>query len=103
MTTLCPDPDSASVITPSTHFTVPCIPIFSLRPVVSIFAASSGTEPRGPICYCKCAINHMTAIQMNYLVSKRIPNAEAFLEHCERLAMKSRAVVFRQGDPSEDL
>lgn len=45
----------------------------------------------------------MTAIQMNYLVSKRIPNAEAFLEHCERLSMKSRAIVFRQGDPSEDL
>ena len=40
---------------------------------------------------------------MNYLVSKRIPNAEAFLEHCERLSMKSRAVVFRQGEPSEDL
>ena len=39
---------------------------------------------------------------MNYLVSKRIPNAEAFLEHCERLSMKSRAIVFRQGDPSED-
>ena len=40
---------------------------------------------------------------MNYLVSKRIPNAEAFLEHCERISMKSRAAVFRQGDPSEDL
>ena len=40
---------------------------------------------------------------MNYLVSKRIPNAEAFLEHCERLSMKSRAAVFRQGEPSEDL
>ena len=26
---------------------------------------------------------------MNYLVSKRIPNAEAFLVHCERLSMKS--------------
>ena len=40
---------------------------------------------------------------MNYLVSKRIPNAEAFLVHCERLSMKSRSVVFRQGEPSEDL
>ena len=40
---------------------------------------------------------------MNYLVRKRIPNAEAFLEHCERISMKSRAAVFRQGDPSEDL
>ena len=40
---------------------------------------------------------------MNYLVSKRIPNAEEFLEHCERLSMKSRAVVFRQGEPSENL
>ena len=40
---------------------------------------------------------------MNYPVSKRIPNAEAFLEHCERISMKSRAAVFRQGDPSEDL
>jgi len=66
-------------------------------------AAISGTAPRGPLCYCKCAINHITAVPMNYLVSKRIPNAEAFLEHCERLSMKSRAVVFRQGEPSEDL
>ncbi|MCH1601785.1 MAG: cyclic nucleotide-binding domain-containing protein [Luminiphilus sp.] len=40
---------------------------------------------------------------MNYLVSKRIPNAEAFLEHCERISMESRAAIFRQGDPSEDL
>jgi CRP/FNR family cyclic AMP-dependent transcriptional regulator len=40
---------------------------------------------------------------MNYLVGKRIPNAEAFLEHCERISMKSSAAVFRQGDPSEDL
>ena len=40
---------------------------------------------------------------MNYLVSKRIPNAEAFLVHCERLLMKSRSVVVRQGEPSEDL
>ena len=40
---------------------------------------------------------------MNYLVSKRIPNAEAFLVHCERLSMKSKSVVFRQGEPSEDL
>jgi CRP/FNR family cyclic AMP-dependent transcriptional regulator len=31
------------------------------------------------------------------------PNAEAFLEHCERISMKSTASVFRQGDPSEDL
>jgi CRP-like cAMP-binding protein len=40
---------------------------------------------------------------MNYLVSKRIPNAEAFLVHCERLSMKSKSLVFRQGEPSEDL
>ena len=40
---------------------------------------------------------------MNYLVSKRIPNAEAFLTHCERIKMKSRSVVFRQGERSEDL
>ena len=40
---------------------------------------------------------------MNYLVSKRIPNAEAFLEHCERVSMKSRAIVFRQGEPSQEL
>ena len=40
---------------------------------------------------------------MNYSVSKRVPNAEAFLVHCERITMKSRSVVFRQGDPSEDL
>ncbi|MEK9588581.1 MAG: hypothetical protein VW349_09095 [Gammaproteobacteria bacterium] len=40
---------------------------------------------------------------MNYLVSKRVPNAEAFLVHCERITMKSKSVVFRQGDPSEDL
>ena len=40
---------------------------------------------------------------MNYLVSKRIPNAEAFLVHCERLSMKSKSVVFRQGEPSKDL
>lgn len=42
-------------------------------------------------------------MSMNYLVSKRVPNAEAFLVHCERITMKSRSVVFRQGDPSEDL
>lgn len=40
---------------------------------------------------------------MNYLVSKRIPNAEAFLVHCERISVKSKTVVFRQGEPSEDL
>ena len=40
---------------------------------------------------------------MNYLVNRRIPNAEAFLVHCERIKMKSRSVVFRQGDRSEDL
>lgn len=40
---------------------------------------------------------------MNYLVSKRVPNAEAFLVHCERIEMKSKSVVFRQGEPSEDL
>ena len=40
---------------------------------------------------------------MNYLVSKRVPNAEALLVHCERISMKSKSVVFRQGDPSEDL
>lgn len=40
---------------------------------------------------------------MNYLVSKRVPNAEAFLVHCERINMKSKSVVFRQGEPSEDL
>ena len=40
---------------------------------------------------------------MNYLVSKRIPNAEAFLVHCERIKMKSRSVVFSQGERSEDL
>ena len=66
-------------------------------------AAMCGTQPRGPLCYCKCAINHITAVPMNYLVSKRIPNAEAFLVHCERLSMKSKSVVFRQGEPSEDL
>ena len=31
------------------------------------------------------------------------PNAEAFLVHCARLSMKSKSVVFRQGEPSEDL
>ena len=40
---------------------------------------------------------------MNYLVSKRIPNADAFLEHCERVSMKSRAIVFRRGQPSQEL
>ena len=40
---------------------------------------------------------------MNYQVSKRIPNAEALLEQCERLSIKSRAIVFRQGEPSENL
>ena len=40
---------------------------------------------------------------MNYRVSKRIPNAEAFLVHCKRISMKSRSVVFRQVDRSEDL
>ena len=40
---------------------------------------------------------------MNYLVSKRVPNAEAFLVHCERIAMKSKSVVFSQGEPSLDL
>ena len=40
---------------------------------------------------------------MNYLASKRIPNAEAFLVHCEGIKMKSRSVVFRQGERSEDL
>ena len=30
------------------------------------------------------------------------PTAEAFLEHCERPSIKSRAVVFHQGEPSED-
>ena len=40
---------------------------------------------------------------MNYLVSKRIPNTEAFLVHCERIKMKSRSVVFRQGERSEGL
>ena len=39
---------------------------------------------------------------MNYLVSKRIPNAEAFLEHCERITMRSKLVVFRQGKLSQD-
>ena len=43
------------------------------------------------------------ARSMNYLVSKRIPNADAFLEHCERVSMKSRAIVFRQGEPSQEL
>ena len=42
-------------------------------------------------------------MSMNDLVSKRVPNAETFLVHCERITMKSKAVVFRQGDPSEDL
>ena len=42
-------------------------------------------------------------MSMNYLVSKRVPNAEAFLVHCERITMKSKSVVFRQGDPSGDL
>jgi CRP/FNR family cyclic AMP-dependent transcriptional regulator len=39
---------------------------------------------------------------MNYLVSKRIPNAETFLEHCERINMKSKSVLFRQGELSQD-
>ena len=39
---------------------------------------------------------------MNYLVSKRIPNAKASLEHCERITMKSKSVVFRQGELSQD-
>jgi CRP-like cAMP-binding protein len=39
---------------------------------------------------------------LNYLVSKRIPNAEAFLEYCERITMKSKSVVFRQGELSQD-
>jgi CRP/FNR family cyclic AMP-dependent transcriptional regulator len=42
-------------------------------------------------------------MSMNYLVSKRVPSAEDFLVHCERITMKSKSVVFRQGDPSEDL
>ena len=66
-------------------------------------AAMSGAAPHDRPCYCKCAINHITVLPMNYLVSKRIPNAEEFLEHCERPSMKSRAVVFRQGEPREDL
>ena len=69
----------------------------------TVGAAMSGTAPRGPLCYFKCAVNHIMAVKMNYLVSQRIPNAEAFLKHCERLSMKSRAVVFRQGDPTGDL
>jgi CRP/FNR family transcriptional regulator, cyclic AMP receptor protein len=39
---------------------------------------------------------------MNYLVSKRIRNTEAFLEHGERITMKSKSVVFRQGNLSQD-
>ena len=39
---------------------------------------------------------------MNYLVSKRIPNAEAFLEHCERITMKSKSVEIRQSELSQD-
>ena len=39
---------------------------------------------------------------MNYLVSEHIPNAEAFLEHCGRITMKSKSVVFRQGELSQD-
>ena len=66
-------------------------------------AAMCGTAPRGPLCYRKRAINHITAVPMNYLVSKRIPNAEALLVHCEGMEMKSRSVVFRQGERSEDL
>ncbi|MEC8158886.1 MAG: cyclic nucleotide-binding domain-containing protein [Pseudomonadota bacterium] len=30
------------------------------------------------------------------------PTAEAFLEHCERPSIESRAVVFHQGERSED-
>ena len=62
-----------------------------------------GTGLLTALCYCKCAVNHIMVLVMNYLVSKRVPNAEAFLVHCERISMKSKSVVFRQGDPSEDL
>ena len=55
------------------------------------------------LCYFKCASNHIMVMSMNYLVSKRVPNAEAFLVYCERITMKSKSVVFRQGDPSGDL
>ena len=39
---------------------------------------------------------------MNYLVSKRVPNAEAFLVHCERVTMKSVSGV-STSDPSGDI
>lgn len=40
---------------------------------------------------------------MNYLVTQRIPDADAFLAHCERVSTKSRCVVIRQGEPSTAL
>ena len=61
----------------------------------SLSAAMFGSPPRGPLCYCRCATNHITAVPINYLVSKRNPNAEAFLVHCERLSMKSNACIHR--------
>ncbi len=49
-------------------------------------AAIFGTAPQGPGCYFKCAANHITAVPMNYLVSERISNAEAFFESAGDLA-----------------
>ena len=38
---------------------------------------------------------------MKSQVARRIPEAEAFLSHCQRKIYKPRSVIFRQGDPSD--
>jgi len=38
---------------------------------------------------------------MKSQVARRIPEAEAFLSHCQRKFYKPRSVIFRQGDPSD--
>lgn len=62
-----------------------------------------GTNLQWAVCYVKCATNHIMVMSMNYLVSKRVPNADACLVRCERITMKAKSVFFCQGDPSEDL
>ena len=59
----------------------------------------------GWVVYAKISAKQITfeISHMNYLVNKRIPDAEAFLEHCSREQMKPRSVVFRQGDLSNHL
>ncbi len=36
-------------------------------------------------------------------VTRKIPETEAFLRHCERVLYSPRSVIFRQGEPGEHL